>query len=40
MKFLKGTFVALTIILMSGCVNIYTRWPTTNTRIEDTYQST
>ena len=34
--------LAILVLCLSftGCVNVYTRWPTTDSRIEDTYQST
>ena len=32
--------IAATCLAMSGCVNVYTRWPTTDIKIESTYQCT
>ena len=37
----KTTLLALSLsILLSGCINMYTRFPTTEPFIADTYQST
>lgn len=38
---IKTTLLALSLsILLSGCINLYTRFPTTEPFIADTYQST
>jgi len=37
---MKAKLLALACLLLSGCVNLYTRSPFTGDRIEETYQST
>ena len=37
---MKRLIAILAAALLSGCVNIYERWPTTNPRIEGVYQAT
>ena len=37
---MKRLFPILSLLLLSGCMNLYTRCPGTDKRIEDTYQST
>ena len=36
--FLAGVAVGAMLSALCGCVNIYTRWPTTNEKIERVYQ--
>lgn len=36
--FIRRIFAAIAIVCICGCVNCYTRWPTTDERIERVYQ--
>lgn len=40
MKAINAILTSAVAVLLSGCINLYTRCPGTDARIEDTYQST
>ena len=40
MKGFFGICALACVLLLTGCMNAYVRWPTTSRRIEGAYQST